>query len=333
MTKTKVAVIGLGGIAQLVHLPYLTRIENVEITAVADVNKSRLITIADKFNIKERYKDHNELLANSDTGTIIIATPTNTHKEIAIACLKANRDVLVEKPLARTYNESKQIVDAAKKYKRKIMVGMNLRYRPDAMILKSLVSAGEIGQPFYIKCGWLKRQSSSQKWFTKKEESGGGVIIDLSILLLDMALWLLNFPPIISVTAQSYYHNTKTVEDTSVSFLRCADSSCINIESSWSLSRENDFFYFDVYGTKGSASLNPFQIHKKIEDQLIDLTPSQNENALNLFKKSYMNELKSFIGAVNGLNPVFSSADDSLSRMEVIEAMYKSSAQKKEIKL
>jgi predicted dehydrogenase len=333
MEKTKVAVIGLGGIAQLVHLPYLTKIENIEITAVAEVNKSRLNTIADKFNIKERYKDHNELLANSDTGTIIVATPTNTHKEIAIACLKANRDVLIEKPLARTYNESKQIVDAAKKYKRKIMVGMNLRYRPDAMILKSLVSAGEIGQPFYIKCGWLRRQSSSQKWFTKKEESGGGVIIDLSILLLDMSLWLLNFPPVSSVTTQNFYQNTKTVEDTSISFLRCADSSCISIESSWSLSRDKDFFYFDIYGTKGAASLNPFHIHKKIEDHLIDLTPFQVESALNLFRKSYMNELKSFLGAVNGLNPVFSSADESLSRMEVIEAMYKSSAQKKEIKL
>ena len=75
MDKTKVAVIGLGGIAQLVHLPYLTKIENIEITAVAEVNKNRLNTIADKFNIKERYKDHNELLANSDAGTIIIATP------------------------------------------------------------------------------------------------------------------------------------------------------------------------------------------------------------------------------------------------------------------
>jgi predicted dehydrogenase len=333
MEKTKVAVIGLGGIAQLVHLPYLSKIENVEITAVAEVNKNRLNTIADKFNIKERYKDHNELLANCDTSTIIIATPTNTHKEIAIACLKAGRDVLVEKPLARTYNESKLIVDAAKKYKRKIMVGMNLRYRPDAMILKSLVSAGEIGQPFYIKCGWLRRQSSSQKWFTKKEESGGGVIIDLSILLLDLALWILNFPPISSVTAQNYYHNTKTVEDTSVSFLRCTDSSCISMEASWSLSLEKDFFYFDVYGTKGAASLNPFHIYKKIEDQLIDLTPSQTESVINLFKKSYTNELKSFIGAVNGLNPVFSSANDSLSRMGVIEAMYKSSEQKKEIKL
>ncbi len=333
MDKTKVAVIGLGGIAQLVHLPYLTKIENIEVAAVAEINKNRLNTLADKFNIKERYKDHNELLANCDASTIIIATPTNSHKDVAIACLKANRDILVEKPLARTYNEAKQIVEAAKKYKRKIMVGMNLRYRPDAMILKSLLNNGEIGQPFYIKCGWLRRRSSSQKWFTKKEESGGGVIIDLSILLLDLALWLLEFPPVESVTTQNYYQFTKTVEDTSISFLRCSNSSCINIESSWSLSLDKDSFYFDIYGTKGSASLNPFHIYKRIEDKMIDLTPSYSESALNLFRKSYMNELRSFIGAVNGLNPVFSSAEESLSRMKVIEAMYKSSSLNKEIKL
>lgn len=333
MTKTKVAIIGLGGIAQLVHLPYLTKIENIEVVAVAEINKNRLNTLADKFNIKGRYKDHNELLANCDASNIIIATPTNSHKEVAIACLKANRDILVEKPLARTYNEAKQIVEAAKKYKRKIMVGMNLRYRPDAMILKSLLNNGEIGQPFYVKCGWLRRRSSSQKWFTKKEESGGGVIIDLSILLLDLALWLLDFPNVESVSTQNFYEFTKTVEDTSISFLRCSNSSCINIESSWSLPLEKDSFYFDVYGTKGSASLNPFHVSKRIEDKMIDLTPSQLESSLNLFRKSYMNELRSFIGAVNGLNPVFSSAEESLSRMKIIEAMYKSSSQKKEIKI
>ncbi len=67
------------------------------------------------------------------------------------------------------------------------MVGMNLRYRPDAMLLRSLLSSGEIGDPFYVKCGWIRRQSSSEKWFTKKEESGGGVIIDLGILLFDLS--------------------------------------------------------------------------------------------------------------------------------------------------
>jgi len=333
MEKTKVAVIGLGGIAQLVHLPNLSKLNNAVVTAVAEVNKNRLNTIADKFNIAERYSNHNELLENSDAEAVIIATPTSSHKDLSIACMKAGKDVLVEKPLARTFNEAKQITDAANKFKRKIMVGMNLRYRPDAMILKSLINAGEIGSPFYIKCGWIRRRSSSQEWFTKKIESGGGVIIDLSILLLDIALWILEFPPVVTVSTQSFYQNTKDVEDTSVSLLRCKDSTIINIESSWSLSVEKDSFYFDVYGTKGSASLNPFRIYKRIQEQMIDLTPSQTESAMNLFKKSYMNELKSFIGAVKGLNPIFSSADESLSRMKIIEAMYKSSSQKKEIKL
>ncbi len=333
MEKTKVAVIGLGGIAQLVHLPNLIKIENVELTAVAEINKNRLNTIADKFNIKERYKDHIELLENSDAGTVLITTPTSTHKEIAIACLKAGKDILIEKPLARTYQEAKQIYDAAKKYKRKIMVGMNLRFRPDAMILKSMLSSGELGQPFYIKCGWLRRQSSSQKWFTKKEESGGGVIIDLTILLLDLALWLLDFPEVESVVTQNYFQNTKNVEDTSISLVRCKNTSCISIESSWSLSLDKDSFYFDVYGTKGSALLNPFHVYKKIDEHVIDLVPSQQENSISLFKKSYTNELKNFIGAINGLTPVFSPAEESLPRMKVIDAMYKSSSLKKEIRI
>jgi len=333
MEKTKIAIIGLGGIAQLVHLPNITKLNNAVVTAVAEINKNRLNTIADKFNIAERYSDYKEVLEKSDAEAVIIATPTHTHKEVAIACLKAKKDILVEKPLARTYAEAKPIVDAAKRNKRKIMVGMNLRYRPDAMILRSVLNTKEIGEPFYIKCGWIRRQSSSQKWFTIREESGGGVIIDLSILLLDLALWLLDYPPVDTVSTHSFYQNTKSVEDTSISFLRCKNSAIITIETSWSLPLEKDLFYLNVHGTKGSAFLNPFRIKKKIEDQFIDLTPSQTESPLNLFRKSYLNELKSFIGAVRGLNPVFSSGDEALSRMKVVDAMYQSAAKKLEIKI
>lgn len=325
MEKTKIGIIGLGTIAQLVHLPNFTKINNAVVTAVAEIRKSRLHSIAEKFNIKEQYLNHHELLEKSDTDAIIIATPTNTHKEIAIDCLKAKKDILVEKPLARSYNEVKQVVSAAKKYKSKLMVGMNLRFRPDAMILKSILSSGEIGDPFYIKCGWIRRPSSSEKWFTKKEVSGGGVIIDLGILLLDLSLWLLNFPEIESVSTQNFNHFTKTVEDTSVSLLRCKDSSLISLESSWSLPVEKDTFYLNIHGKKGFASINPFKVFKKIGEQTIDLTPSQKENALSLFKKSYENELKSFLGAVRGLNPVFSSGEEALFRMKILESMYNSS--------
>lgn len=333
MNKTKVGIIGLGGIAQLVHLPNLMKMNNVTVSSVAEVKKSRLETIADKFNISERYTDYSQLLEKSDCDAVIIATPTHTHKDIAIDCLRAKKDILVEKPLARSFEDAKPIIDTAKRNKRQIMVGMNLRFRPDAMILRSLINSGEIGEPFYIKCGWIRRQSSSEKWFTKREESGGGVIIDLSILLLDLSLWLLDYPPVETVSTQSFYHNTKNVEDTSVSFLRCKNQALISLETSWSLPLEKDIFYLTVYGSKGNASLNPFRVSKKIDENFVDLTPSQVENSLTLFKKSYQNELKSFIGAVRGLNPVFSSGDEALSRMKVIDAMYESSAKKTEIKI
>ena len=332
MDQTKIAVIGLGGVAQLIHLPNLLRINNVSVTAVAEINKNRLNTIADKFNIKERYTDYKELLAKNDCDAVIIATPTSTHKDVAIDCLKAKKNVLVEKPLARSYDEAKLILAAAKKSKKKLMVGMNLRFRPDAMLLRSLLSSGEIGEPFYVKCGWIRRQSSAQKWFTKKTESGGGVIFDLGILLLDLSLWLLDYPAVHSVSTKNFNHNTKNVEDTSISFIKFKNSSVVSMETSWSLVLDKDDFYVNVYGTKGYATLNPFRIFKKVEDQTMDLTPSQPESPLILLKKSYMNELKTFIGSVRGLNPLFSSGNEALSRMKIIDAMYKSAAQNKEMK-
>lgn len=332
MEKIKVGVIGLGGVAQLVHLPNLIKLPNAEISAVSEINKNRLQTISNKFHIKERFTNYKEMLEKSDIEAVIIATPTNTHKEIAIDCLQAGKDVLVEKPLSRTYLEAKQVAEVAKKTKRKLMVGMNLRYRPDAMLLRSLINSNEIGEPFYVKCGWVRKQSSSEKWFTNKESSGGGVIIDLGIHLLDLVLWLLGYPEVSSVATTNFYHNTKNVEDTSISCIKCKNSAVINLEVSWSLPVEKDHFFFDVYGTKGSFSSTPLRLYKKIENDYINLTPTQIDSPPVLFKKSYLNELKSFFGAIKGLNPVFSSGDEAVHRMKVVEAMYESAKKKQEIK-
>lgn len=333
MEKTKIGVIGLGGIAQLVHLPILSKMENVKIVAVSEINKNRLNTVADKFNINERFLDYKDLIKNSDCDAVIISTPTSTHKTVAIDCLNAKKNILVEKPIGRTVEEAKAIVDASKKNKKLVMVGMNLRYRPDIMLLKSIINAGEIGSPIYIKLSWIKSQSSSGKWFTKKEEAGGGVIFDLGIMLLDLGLWFLDFPPIKTVSAQNYMQNTKTVEDTSVSFIRCKYGSLLNIETSWSLVTEKDSFSLTVFGNNGSAMINPLRIYKKINNEIVTLTPSQGETSTSLYKKSYFNELKHFIGSVQGLHPVMSSGEEAIKRMEVLEKMYESAAEGKEIKL
>jgi len=331
MEKTRVGVIGLGSIAQLVHLPNLVKLSNAEITSVSEIDKRKLSAIADKFNIPNRFSNYKELIDKSDVEAVIITTPTSMHSEIALYALNCGKHVLVEKPFVRSYQEGEPVIEAAKKANKHVIVGMNLRHRPDAMLLKSIISSEEIGKIFYIKGGWVRRKSSDQDWFMKKEEAGGGVIIDLGIALLDLALWLLDYPKAESISCQNFYQNTKNIEDSSISFLRCNNSRLINLETSWSLPMEKSSHYFTVYGTKGYATLNPFSVFKKYEDQYIEVGSSQTENSAVLFQKSYLNELKSFIGAIRGINPVISTGEEALERIKIIEAMYKSSAEQKEI--
>jgi predicted dehydrogenase len=309
MDEVKVAIIGLGSVAQLVHLPNLSKIKAVKIQSVAEIKASRRKAIAEKFNIPESYKDHHELLEKSEVDAVIITTPTGLHKEIAIDCLNAKKDVLVEKPIARNYNEASAMVQAAKKNKKILMVGMNLRFRPDTILLKSLIQSGEIGEPFYAKA------------------------VDLGISLVDLSLWLMDSPNVKSLVTQNYFQTTKTIEDTSVSFIRCSDSKIINIETSWALPVEQDEFKLSVYGTNGSVTSSPLHLYKKVENKFVDLKPNLSDTPSQLFKKSYLNELKSYIGTVRGLNPLFSSGEKAAARLKVIEAMYKSAKKNHEIKI
>ena len=331
MDKTRIAIIGLGGIAQLVHLPILNKQKNVTIEAVAELNKNKLNSLASKFNIKNKFQDYKELISNVDFDAAIIATPTNTHKDIAVELIKAKKPVLIEKPIALNYAEAKEIYEATKKYKTRAMVGLNLRFRPDAMLLKSLINSGELGEIFYIKSGWLKKQSSSENWFMKKQQSGGGVVIDLGISLLDLALWLLDYSPAKSVSVQTFKHQTSSVEDSAVGFLRFENSSVIHLEVSWSLYSEKDSFTMTTFGTEGTAHLNPLRAYKRVEATHIDYTSSSSSADKNLFKKSYENELKHFIGAVKGNNPFLSSIDEAMERMKILKAVYLSAEKNSEI--
>jgi len=332
MDIVKVAIIGLGGVAQLIHLPNISKIKSVQLQSVAEIKASRRIAISEKFNIPEHYKDHRELLDKSDVDAVIITTPTGLHKQVAIDCLNANKDVLVEKPIARNYKEAVSILQVAKKNNKKLMVGMNLRFRPDTILLKSLIQAGEIGEPFYARAVWIRRQSSDEKWFMKKEEAGGGVILDLGISLLDLSLWLMDHPDVKKLQTQNYYHTTKSIEDTSVSFVRCSDSKLINIETSWALPINKDQFELSIFGSKGSVTTTPLNLYKKVENKFVDLKPNLSDSPSQLLKKSYLNELKSFISAVRGLNPIFSTGERAVERLKIIEGMYKSAKRNQEIK-
>ena len=111
MEKTNVAIAGLGGIAQIIHLPSLKQIKEVEISAVCDKDLSKARKISDKHNIGKYYQKVDEMLEkNPEIDAVIIAAATDAHKELSIKCLDAGKDIFVEKPIARNYSETKKIV-------------------------------------------------------------------------------------------------------------------------------------------------------------------------------------------------------------------------------
>ncbi|MFZ1288806.1 MAG: Gfo/Idh/MocA family oxidoreductase [Melioribacteraceae bacterium] len=331
--KTKIAVIGLGTVGQLVHLPILSKLNSVDLVAVSDINKTRLNSIADKFNIKNRFTDFTKMLESEEIEAVIISTPTNTHKNIAVECLSKKKHVLIEKPIALNLTETQEIDAEAKKNKCHAMVGMNFRFRPDTMLLKSLINSGELGEIFYIKCGWSRKQSSQEKWFNKKSLAGGGVMFDLGIVLIDTALWLLDYPKIKNVSSQHFYHATQNIEDSSVGFIRMNNSAVVNYEVSWSFHDETESFKLTAYGTKGTGHLNPLRAYKKIGSNRIDLTSNSGLQVKDLFKKSYENELKHFVGAIRDSVPLISSSNEALSRMKLIESLDESAKSQSEINI
>ncbi len=331
MDKVKIGIVGAGWAAQVFHLPVYAKLSEAAVVCLCDRDKSRVRAVAEKFGIKKFYTDYQEMLAVEDLDVVDICTTTSAHKEIAIACLEAKKDIFVEKPVARQYSEAVAVAEAAKKSKRKVMIGMNSRFRPDTMILRSFIESGDLGKVFYVKTGWLKKLIDERVWIKYKDKSGGGVFLDLGIVMLDLALWMTGFPEVRRVSTANYSHKTSGVEDSSAVFLSMKNGTTITIEVSWSSYIENELFYCNVYGEKGSAKINPLRIHKEMHGSVVNVTPGNIDDASNLFRRSYENELKHFLGAVRGIHPVISTVDEAVERMKIVDAIYKSATREKEI--
>jgi predicted dehydrogenase len=333
MEKVRVGVIGLGWVSQVIHLPILAKLPDVELTAVCDRDRAKSKGVGEKFNVKRSYTDVNQMLANEGLHALIVATSTDAHQEVTVAALRGGCDVLVEKPIARHYAEAVAMADVAREMKRKLMVGMNHRFRPDTMILKSFVEGKELGRLLYAKCGWLRKRDNDSSWATKKEKSGGGVFVDLGIPMLDLSLWLMGYPEVARVNAVDFHQKTKTVEDTSVVSIVLKNDTLLSIEVSWSLLTEEDLYYCVLYGSEGTAQMNPLRVNKELHGNFVNLAPAKMESPAQLFRRSYENELKHFVGAVRNLHPVISTGEEAVQRMRVVDAVYKSVRTGKEVHL
>lgn len=336
MEPLKIAVIGTGSIAQVVHLPVLNNIEEVDLTAICDIDDTKITPLLEKYNIPNGYRQADRLFKTEKLDAVHICTATHYHYPMAYMALMNDVNVFMEKPIALNAADAQKLDKLATERNLQVQVGMQNRFREDVLILKEFLEKDELGEIFYIKSGWLKqyRREPFSKWKTNRKKAGGGVVLDLGSQLIDLAMFLLGMPKLKSVRLYDYHINPElNVEDAALAVIETTNGASMTIEVSWKMHLERDMIYTHIFGKKGAAYLNPLRINKELHGNLVNVTPYTTENSAVRFKKAYENEIDHFVKVVRGEEENLSSSADAVRIMRIIEALYESSRLKQQVDL
>jgi len=192
-----VGVIGAGSIAEIAHFPSVRQIPEAELIAAADPVEEYRDRATQKWGVKAAYEDYQEMLKRDDVELVIIASPNIFHHEHATACAQAGKHVIIEKPFACTNYEAWDIVNTAKKYNTRVMVGCNYRFWEQHLIAKDLLNQKIIGD---LKMGSSKSHESWDLYhemisYTKFRSdvklAAAGALFDLGSHMVDLLLWFM----------------------------------------------------------------------------------------------------------------------------------------------
>jgi len=330
----RVGLIGVGGAAQINHIPALKRTEGLELVGLCDRDPEKASRVAQKFQVPQAYDRLDDLLNDDSIDAVDICTPNFLHAPMGIAALEAGKHVLCERPLARSADEAANMAKAAKKADRTLLCCVQHRFRPDAQLLKKFVDKGDLGEIFLAKAGWLRQRTEwdSDEWRRQKKESGGGVVLDLGFQMLDLSLWALGSPAVSSVTASVHRQRRGEVEDSATTFFRLASGATLTLELTWGLLMEKDFAYLNLFGSGGAALLNPLRIHKGMHGSLVNVTPTM-DTSRHQYKHSIEAQIAHFADVLRKNVKPMGTAEEILPVMQLLDAVYRSAEQGKEVRL
>jgi predicted dehydrogenase len=233
----------------------------VEAAAIADPSPEMLEAAIRVAPQAKMLSNMDELLAE-DLDGIVIASPSAQHAEQTIRALNAGVAVFCQKPLGRTAREVEAVIEAARNADRLIGVDLSYRYTKGMCEIMALLKTQQLGQVTAVDLTFHNAYGPDKPWFYDKILSGGGCIIDLGVHLIDLALWALDFPEVVSVTSHLLAQGrplskaSDQVEDYAVATLVLATGTVVRLACSWRLNAGQDCIIdASFYGTTGGAAM------------------------------------------------------------------------------
>ncbi len=293
------------------------------------------------------FTDYRELLAKAGLDVVHVCTPNDSHAEITIAALEAGSHVMCEKPMAKTAEQARAMLEAAKCTGKKLSIAYQNRFRNDSLYLKSVCENGELGDIYLGKALAIRRRAVPT-WgvFLDEEKQGGGPLIDIGTHALDLTLWLMdNYEPksVMGLVFHklgsrknaandfgSWDPEKFTVEDSAFGYITMKNGATIILESSWALNVvEKGEAKTLLCGTEGGADMKDGlringEKNSRLYETKIDLSTGGVAFYSGASETEAFCEAKAWVAAILEDKEPLVKPEQALVVTEILEAIYES---------
>ncbi|MBP1994916.1 Gfo/Idh/MocA family protein [Paenibacillus eucommiae] len=350
MSKIKVAIIGCGSNANAAHIKAYLNNPNAEIKYFCDIIKEKADKAVLDSGCGEAIEDYRIALNDPEIEAVSICTPNHVHAAISIESLRAGKNVLCEKPAARTYAEALEMQKVQHKTGLVLNIGVCNRFNTGVNLIKKMITNGELGELYHVYVSFRSQRSipGLGGTFTTKSIAGGGVLIDWGVHFLDIVMYCSGDPLPKTVTGQVYsklgldmpnysylnmwagppnYSGTYDVDDFVTAMIR-TEGPTITLNGAWAQNIGVDEMYIDFLGDKAGIRLQygkDFKVYGAKDGVLLETTPSYKS------VDKFQNEINGFIDCIRTGEKLPSHIDSVILSSRIIQGIYDSSDLNKEI--
>jgi predicted dehydrogenase len=330
--RIRYAVVGLGHIAQVAVLPaFAHAASNCQLTALVSGDRTKLKTLSRRYKVPRiySYEQYDQCLRQGHIDAVYIALPNSMHCEYATRAAKAGIHVLCEKPMAVTEQECRQMIRAAERTRTKLMIAYRLHFEEANVNAVELAHSGKLGKLRMFNSTFSMQVRDGD--IRVKRKMGGGSLYDIGIYCINGARYLFQENPI-EVSAFSVKgtdRRFREVDEMSGALLHFPDGKLACFVCSFGAA---DVSSYEVLGTKGHLQLNPaFEYVGSLEQRLTlnGHTRTQRFPAGDQFAA----ELIYFSDCIHRNRDPEPSGIEGLIDVHIIQALYRSSTQRKPVKL
>ena len=337
------AIVGTGNISTS-HIRALQYMPEVEIVAGCDIKPERLAWFQTQPGCQNArcYADYRMMLRKEKLDAVAVCTPNDSHAEITIAALKAGCHVIVEKPMAMNPAECEQMIATAKKAKRLLAVGFQIRYTPAVQMCQRARLQGLLGDILFVKVHALRRRGIPN-WgvFGQKDLQGGGPMIDIGVHWIESAHYAMGEPKPVAATGRiwtylgdkpsqvvskwpNWDYKTYTVEDLAVGQVRFENGAVMQIESSFCAHIEKDRMAWEIMGTKGGFSTDDETLYLDQAGTMLNAHAGFLPGHAN--PADFIAKLRNFTDAIRKGTPLCCPGEEGLAVQKIIDGIYRSAA-------